>query len=152
MSFSDYRVLVAVEEQSQLSPLLTFACALAQQARGAVVVLYVTPDGERPEWLQTPEQHGDVAVRVVTRTGEHADTVILDAARDLHPDLLLMGWNGAHGQGRYLLGSTLDPVTRYAPCNVAVMRTSALSTIRRVLVPMSSGTPTMATSSPSASL
>jgi uncharacterized hydrophobic protein (TIGR00271 family) len=128
-----------VGEQAQLSPLLVFACALAQEAKGAVTLLYVAPDGERPRWLQTPEQHGDVAIRVMTRTGEHVDAVILDAARDLRPDLLLMGWDGMPGQERYLLGSTLDPVTRYAPCDVAVMRTSDLSTIRRVLVPMSSG-------------
>ena len=58
---------------------------------------------------------------------------------DLRPDLLLLGWRGTPGQQRYLLGSTLDPVTRYAPCDVAVMRTGDLDAVHRVLVPMSSG-------------
>ena len=139
MGFSDYRILVAVGEETQLSPLLAFACALAQAERGAVTLLCVTPDGERPQWLRAPEQHRDVAIRVMTRAGEHVDAVIFGAARELRPDLILMGWRGTLGPQRYLLGSTLDPVTRYAPCDVAVMRTGNVETIRRVLVPMSSG-------------
>ena len=139
MAFSDYRVLVAVGEPTQLSPLLAFACALAQAAQGAVTLLCVTPDGECPDWLREPEQRGNVAIRVMSRAGEHVDAVILDAARDLRPDLLLMGWRGTPGSQRYLLGSTLDPVPRYAPCDVAVMRTDDLNTVHRVLVPMSGG-------------
>ena len=60
---------------------------------------------------------------------------------ELDPDLLLLGWRGGSGQRHYLLGSTLDPVTRYAPCDVAVVRIRRddLSEIHRVLVSMSSG-------------
>jgi uncharacterized hydrophobic protein (TIGR00271 family) len=139
MEYSDFRILAAVGKEEQLSSLLSFACALAKAHDGAVVVLCVTPDGARPKWLQVPGQYSDVAVRVVVRAGESASKVILAAAHDLNPNLLLMGWRGSPGSSRYLLGSTLDPVTRYAPCDVAVVRLGEPGEIRKVLVPMSSG-------------
>jgi uncharacterized hydrophobic protein (TIGR00271 family) len=139
MEYSDFRILAAIGEQDQLLPLLTFACALVKEQQGAVTVLCVTPDGERPEWLRLPEQCADVAIRVVVHAGDDASGVILAAAHDLHPNLLLVGWRGTPGPSRYLLGSTLDPVTRYAPCDVAVLRLGELHDVHRVLVPMSSG-------------
>ena len=37
------------------------------------------------------------------------------------------------------MSSTLDPVTRYAPCNVAVVRADALTPVQRALVPAAGG-------------
>jgi uncharacterized hydrophobic protein (TIGR00271 family) len=140
MAYADFGVLVALGEQTQLSPLLGLACTLARTQQGAVTVLCVTPDGERPDWLYVPELCGGVSVRTVVRADRNVAKVILDAARTLHPDLLVMGWSGSPGQRSYLLGSTLDPVTRYAPCNVAVLRSAQdLGEVHRALVPMSSG-------------
>jgi len=69
-----------------------------------------------------PEPRGDVPVNVLVRPGRDAGAVILATVRADPPDLLLLGWRGSPGRGRYLLGSTLDPVIRYAPCDVAVAR------------------------------
>lgn len=139
MAYEDFRVLVAVGEEAQLSPLLTFACALARTQPGAVTLLCVTQHGERPDWLRVPDRVQDVPIRVVVRAGEHPSKVILAAAHDLHPGLLLMGWRGSPGQPKYLLGSTLDPIIRYAPCDVAVVRLGDMAQVRKALVPMSSG-------------
>ncbi|MBN1581758.1 MAG: universal stress protein, partial [Anaerolineae bacterium] len=141
MAYSNFRVLVAVGQADQLSPLLSFACALTKAQPGSVTLLCVTPDGERPDWLYVPVQCQDLDITVTVHAGDRADQVILDAARDLDPNLLLMGWRGVPGETQYLLGSTLDPVTRYAPCDVAVVRIRQddLGEIRSILVPMSSG-------------
>jgi uncharacterized hydrophobic protein (TIGR00271 family) len=139
MAYRDFRVLVAVGEEAQLASLLAFACALAQTQQGAVTLLCVTQDGERPDWLRVPDRRGNVPIRVVVREGERPSRVILAAAHSLHPSLLLVGWRGSPGQPKYLLGSTLDPVTRYAPCDVAVVRLEDLDQVHRALVPMSSG-------------
>ncbi len=143
-------------------------CALARVRDGAVTLLCITPDGARPDWLAVPEPPaasaveppaastvepcGNVHVNVLVRPGRDAGAVILATVRADPPDLLLLGWRGSPGRGRYLLGSTLDPVIRYAPCDVAVVRANdgpdeptgqylaeALGHARRVLVPAAGG-------------
>ena len=104
-----------------------------------MTLLCVTPDGARPDWLIVPEPpaasprpesrlegtaepRGDVPVNVLVRPGRDAGAAILATVRADPPDLLLLCWRGSPGRGRYLLGSTLDPVIRYAPCDVTVAR------------------------------
>ncbi len=158
---------MAVGEPAQLNPLMTISCALARAHEGHVTILSVTPDGRRPEWLadidQPPAPHQkadrplpqgvapeicrDIPVEVVTRLGHHAGGAILATVRENPPDLLVLGWSGAPGRGEYLLGSTLDPLIRKAPCDIIVLRigddpdslTDALGEVRHVLVPMAGG-------------
>jgi uncharacterized hydrophobic protein (TIGR00271 family) len=132
-------ILVAVGERAQLSPLLTLACMLTHSGNGTVTLLCVTPDGARPPWLQVPEHCSDLSLTVDVRAGEDAGRVILRAARELTCDLILLGWSGEPGSRRYLLGSTLDPVTRYAPCDIAVVRADQMGEVRRVLIPAEGG-------------
>jgi uncharacterized hydrophobic protein (TIGR00271 family) len=147
-----YHVLVAVGDREQLRPLLAVGGALTRVQGGGVTLLCVTPDGARPDWLVVPEPRGDVPVNVLVRPGRDAGAVILATVRADPPDLLLLGWRGSPGRGRYLLGSTLDPVIRYAPCDVAVARANdgpggpagrdlaqVLGDVRRVLVPAAGG-------------
>jgi uncharacterized hydrophobic protein (TIGR00271 family) len=139
MTYADFRVLATAGKEEHLWPVLSLACALARAHGGAVTLLHVTTGGDQPEWLRVPEQYGDVFIRTVVREGASVDRVILEAARVLRPDLLVMGWRGAPGRRSYLLGSTLDPVTRYAPCDVAVVREGTIGEVRRVLVPVGAG-------------
>ncbi|MDY6875367.1 MAG: DUF389 domain-containing protein [Chloroflexota bacterium] len=155
-----YHILVAVGDREQLRPLLGAGCALARVHNGVVTLLCVTPDGARPDWLVVPEpptasaaeSRGDVPLNVLVRPGRDASATILETVRAGPPDLLLLGWRGSPGRGRYLLGSTLDPVIRYAPCDVAVARANNdpgepsgqglakdLNHVRRVLVPAAGG-------------
>jgi uncharacterized hydrophobic protein (TIGR00271 family) len=84
---------------------------------------------------------------VIVRAGRDVGAEILAAAREDHADLILLGWRGSRGRGRYLLGRTLDPVVQYAPCDVAVMRSNLgkdgavikPGAIERVLVPVGGG-------------
>jgi uncharacterized hydrophobic protein (TIGR00271 family) len=143
----NYRVVAAVGVESQLAPLLGIGRALAAAHDGEVTLLCVTPSGRAPTWLQVPETVGDIHVSVVTRAGRDPGAEILTRVREISPDLLLLGWRGGRGRGRYLLGRTLDPVVQSAPCNVAVIRTddgkSSLEegpeTLRRILVPAAGG-------------
>jgi uncharacterized hydrophobic protein (TIGR00271 family) len=136
---ADFHILVAVGEPSQLSPLLTLACMLTQSGGGEATVLCVTPDGACPTWLQVPEQCSALPVTMDVRAGSDTGHVILQVAREVNADLILLGWSGEAGSRRYLLGSTLDPVTRYAPCDIAVLRGDELGEVRRVLIPAEGG-------------
>ncbi len=162
---SPYHILAAVGDSARLMPLLIISCALARAHNGRVTVLTVTPDGRLPDWLTIPRKPrapdqladefeetwagvcGDVPVDVKARLGRHVGGAILAAVRENPPDLLVIGWSGAPGRGQYLLSSTLDPLVRKAPCDIAVLRISeepdqlaeALADVRRVLVPMRGG-------------
>jgi uncharacterized hydrophobic protein (TIGR00271 family) len=153
---SEYHVVAAVGTEGQLGPLLTVGCALAKARGGRVTILCVTASGRRPAWLGQEEVPGQeilppicqsVPVEVVVRAGRDPGNEILAAVRQDPPDLLLLGWRGVRGAGRYLLGRTLDPVVQLAPCDVAVIRaevgkesqTPVLEEIERVLVPAAGG-------------
>jgi uncharacterized hydrophobic protein (TIGR00271 family) len=141
---SDYHIVAAVGDPSQLPPLLTLSCALARAHNGRVTLLSVTTDGQRPDWLEVPEACEGVSVEVMVRLGHHAGGAILASVRDEHPSLLILGWRGAPGRGQYLLGSTLDPLIHKAPCDIAVLRLGeepeqlarALAEAGEILVPM----------------
>jgi uncharacterized hydrophobic protein (TIGR00271 family) len=147
---TDYHIVAAVGAEEQLAPLLAVACALAKAHHGTVAILSVTPSGRPPTWLTVPEACGDVPVSVIVQAGQDPGREILALAHRELPDLLLLGWRGAArgpGQGRYLLGRTLDPVVQTAPCDVAVVRIAddrrglaePLAGIGQILVPAAGG-------------
>jgi len=135
---SGLHVMAAIGEPAELATLTQLACVIARE-QGSVTLLCVTPDGDRPAWLGDPGGCEGVEVAVDTRAGEEPGQAILRAVEDLAPDLLLLGWSGEEGSRRYLLGSTLDPVIRYAPCDVAVVRAEQWPHIERALVPAAGG-------------
>jgi uncharacterized hydrophobic protein (TIGR00271 family) len=132
-------ILVAVGAESQLLPLLTVACMLTRSEGGRATLLCVTHDGTCPAWLRVPPSCSDLPVTIDSRVGTDPGKVILDVARETEADLILLGWSGLPGSRRYLLGSTLDPVTRYAPCDVAVVRAEEIGEICNVLIPAAGG-------------
>lgn len=58
---------------------------------------------------------------VVLKTGDARD-VILQTAKDLGADLIVMGTHGRRGFTRALLGSVTETVVRSAPCPVLTVR------------------------------
>jgi nucleotide-binding universal stress UspA family protein len=58
------------------------------------------------------------------RTGPAAAT-ILEAARERHSDLIVMGTKGRTGFAHLLIGSVAERVVRLAPCPVLTVRTGA---------------------------
>lgn len=60
-------------------------------------------------------------VNVVVEEPTHIDTAILDAARRLPADLIVMGTHGRVGVQRLLLGSVAERVLRSSPCPVMVV-------------------------------
>lgn len=143
---TDFHVVVAVGAESQVASLLSLGCGLAAARNGRVTLLTVAESGDRPSWLAAPEMPGDVPVRIVVRSGHDPAAEILSDLRDEPADLLVLGWKGQAGNGRYLVGRTLDPVVQAAPCDVIVAALGPYrpplpepAVIKQVLVPVSGG-------------
>jgi nucleotide-binding universal stress UspA family protein len=64
---------------------------------------------------------GATKVDIIVGESTYIDRAILDAARALPADLLVMGGHGRVGVQRLLLGSTTERVLRAAPCPVMVV-------------------------------
>ena len=65
--------------------------------------------------------HKNCAGEVMLRTGDARD-VILQAAKELGIDLIVMGTHGRRGLTRALLGSVTESVVRSAQCAVLTVR------------------------------
>jgi uncharacterized hydrophobic protein (TIGR00271 family) len=117
-----HRALVAIGEESHVAPLMAAARFLTAGRQSAIIILSVTADGQRPAWLRDQSSCQECTVTVQVIKGANPAEALLAAIGKSPPDLLLLGWEGDAGQGRFLLGSTLDPIIRAAPCPVFVLR------------------------------
>jgi nucleotide-binding universal stress UspA family protein len=50
---------------------------------------------------------------------------ILDAAKEWHADMIVLGSHGRSGISRFLLGSVSQDVVRHAHCSVEIIRSAA---------------------------
>lgn len=117
------------------------AYALARDHASRLVLLHVAPlpvvvYGEgivppEPEYfleelkeklhrLHVPDRR--IHVEHLLKEGEPV-TEILEVAREIHADLIVMGTHGRTGLGRMLMGSVAELVVRRAACPVLTVRT-----------------------------
>ncbi len=134
-----YRVLVAAGSERDLKALLGTAHALARARGGEVRLLTVTRTGTPPSWLVIPDSYTDISIGVVTRSGRNSGAIIVNETRSYDPNVLLVGLGGQLGQGRYLLGRTLDVLIQSAPCDVIVQRGDVGFDPQRILIPAAGG-------------
>jgi nucleotide-binding universal stress UspA family protein len=121
-------VLHPIDFSGSSRPALDVARALAQSHRARLVLLHSEPAGLGPERaelapLQEPSDRAGLHVTVETRFGPGEPvTEILQATRDLHCDLIVLGSHGRIGFPRFMLGSVAESVIREAPCLTLVVK------------------------------
>jgi nucleotide-binding universal stress UspA family protein/CBS domain-containing protein len=95
-------------------------------APGEPATLVVARDDEVKAALEKigQEQLGGVKHQIHIGTGDTARAVV-EAARALHTDLIVMPTHGRRGLPRFFLGSVAERVVREAPCPVLTVRPSA---------------------------
>lgn len=133
------RIMAAVRDESDLRGLFLVACGLARSGQGMIYLLTVSESGKPPTWLKLPAGCEDVPIEIIIRSGRNTAAIILEEVRRLSPAMLLLGWHGNLGRGRYLMGHTLDPVVQSAPCDVLLLQDREALEIRRVLIPVAGG-------------
>jgi nucleotide-binding universal stress UspA family protein len=79
------------------------------------------------------EDHG-ITVRTVMRAG-HPARIIVELARELSSDLIILGNRGHSRLWGGFLGHTADRVSEHAPCSVLIVRSSeAHALFRKMLI------------------
>ena len=137
------RILVPVDFSDCSLDALAYAVEVAQQAKGSLMLLHVLEPvsygldftlgqstthhlevstwTKRLEELATSHQHPSPPVEYRLLGGLPADS-ILDSARTLSCDLIVMGTHGRRGFSHTLYGSVAEDVLRKARCPVLTVR------------------------------
>ena len=131
-------LLVPVDFSGCSTKALAYAIPLAQQFKAELILLHVmwpyvsvpemgpvdleTIDDARTQ-LEELGRHLPEAVRwrTLLRTGQ-PHTEIIQAAKEMGVDLVVLSTHGRTGLARAVMGSTTEKVVRHAPCPVLVVR------------------------------
>jgi len=139
------KCLVAIVEPARDRGLIDIAADLAGQD-GEIVVASVieVPDGEtlasaqpqaRARRRELATLAGPRSIRPLVTVARLGWAAIADAAREEHPDLLLIGWRRP---GWDYLGTTIDDILKDPPCDLAIVK-GPVGRARRILVPVRGG-------------
>jgi uncharacterized hydrophobic protein (TIGR00271 family) len=142
-----FHILTAVSSSEDFLPLLYISHAIAGAQAGKITVLTARSSGDPPEWLRLPNEfdNGSKLVQIEFLKHELPHAAILERAHTLSPDLLVLGWQGRPPKGRYMMGSTLDPVLNGVRCDTIVIKSGekwqaiATENTLRILVPTAGG-------------
>src|SRR5271167_4720900 len=141
MAFPFKRILAPVDFDPSSLTALDTAAKLAQQNEGMVSVLHIVPVDidvsgmpqyvdlikrqesiDREKLTAIAKQHlTDVKWEILDEMGQPAD-VIVEVARKLPADLIVMVTHGRRGLARLIEGSIAEKVLRNAPCPVLAVR------------------------------
>ncbi|MFQ6096994.1 MAG: amino acid permease, partial [Armatimonadota bacterium] len=146
-----YTIVVPLANPEHVKPLMTLASAIAKSKGGRIVATTIVrlpptlPMSEGRRYTRRArrllEEAESIArarkaeVAAVVRVGRTIWRSILDTIEEENADLVVMGWRGYTRSERRVLGNTLDPIIRHAPCDVAVLKPARdMDELARILV------------------
>jgi universal stress protein A len=135
-------ILVPIDFSENAEQALDYACSLASKVGSTVRLIHAF--SKPPTGLQVAlsegilenlvKEHRDELEKLsaaragqatfgepVVEIGDPRDTII-DAAKEVSADLIVMGTHGRRGLSRVMMGSVAEDVIRHAPCPVLVVR------------------------------
>ena len=138
------RILVPIDFSDCSKKALRYALPFAQQHQASLILLYVVPksysageyggidyaqleasmkEGSEQELakLAMDEVSGKVSTEALVRVGSPTEEII-EVARSLPADLIVISTHGRTGLKHLLLGSVAEHVVQRAPCPVFVVR------------------------------
>lgn len=129
LSIKPSRILLPLNHEDGHSlGLIIFALSLAHASQGEIIALHVTHPFDPASALQFPltaEEEKLLATvphSILTRRNESVTDGILQVAKELNCDLILLDWHKPPRAFRTKLEYALDPVIEDAPCDVILYR------------------------------
>lgn len=125
--------LVSVIHKHASSPFLTFSDEHIKERFAGDQKQVIDEAAEIAESRSVPVE---TSLRVGTRVSE----TLLDVVREHDADALLLGWQDRSRPSDIVLGTTVDPVVRRAPCDVFVERVgTTVEEVDAILLPTDGG-------------
>ncbi len=138
------KCLVVIADPARDRPLIDVAAALAGTGEVVLASIIEVPEGDT---LASAQPHArakrrelvalaaPLSIRPIVTVARQGWAAVVEAVRDEHPDILLIGWRRP---GWDILGTTLEDVLRDPPCDLAIVKGPA-GRARRILVPVRGG-------------
>lgn len=151
-----FRILLPVYNPATAAPLVEMAASIARRRGGEVTALRVVqvPEQLPPSLarelveresaglggLDEAAAAADVPVSVEIRAGRNVGRAILESARQLKADLILLGWKGYTSTARRILGEVTDEVVRLGRSDIMLVKFGReMAVPRRILLPTAGG-------------
>jgi nucleotide-binding universal stress UspA family protein len=154
LAHKKFRLVLGVEEKSEVVPLMNLALPMAKEKDGEIFVTHVIPlppqtplnvgqefIEERREFLKTAVELGDksnVPVSFSIRVSHQIYQGILDSVLENRGNLLILGSGEVRPRGR-IVGNVLDPLLQEVPCDIGIMKVRGEGKIKKILVPTAGG-------------
>lgn len=155
LAHKEYKLVLGIEEQKEVVPLMNVAIPIAREKDGEIFVTHIIPlppqtpltvgkkfIEERRKFLQTADQMGEesqVPVSFNIMASHKVHQGLLDSVVENKGNLLILGTGKITTRGK-ILGSVLDPLIQEAPCNIGIMNIKKREgKIKNILVPTSGG-------------
>ncbi|HEY54136.1 MAG TPA: TIGR00341 family protein [Caldilineae bacterium] len=152
---AEYRVLVAIADPGKAIELIQAAAKLASSQDGRVLALKVlTLPEQMPghlkqeaaaremaalrQWVAAAQIPG-VPVQGMVRIAPSVPEGLLEAVREEHIDLLLLGWGGDEPPDEGHPHPIFSPILRYAECDVVLLRGQMPQRVEKILIPTAGG-------------
>ncbi|MFH1914621.1 MAG: universal stress protein [Pseudomonadota bacterium] len=134
-------ILVAMDDSGFARAALEQALKIAAPVKAEVVALSVVPHTGLVEGMQdtmiarlereaaslmdeagTAGNKQGVKIKTRVESGISPANTILDVAKDIKADLIVVGHRGKSNLERFLIGSVTNALVTYAPCSVLVVK------------------------------
>ena len=150
-----YRVMVAVANPENALQMVQTTFRICEAKEAAVELIHMVPVpsqvplsdsdrfsfGGREAILETMMYLApQYPLNTTLRYCRSAARGIVSAIREKRVDMLIMGWHGRSKQNHFTIGSTVDPITERASCDVLMLKNCGGNRkYERVLVPIAGG-------------
>jgi amino acid transporter/nucleotide-binding universal stress UspA family protein len=147
-----FRVLIPIANPKTAEGLIRIGSLIARPMKGELLLLHVarvapqTPlTGAWPQMSRirplidsSTKIAGEMGVdsQSMVRLGHQPYKGIIQTVEEREIDMLVIGWRGRRRDRYTMLGSNIDEVVKYSPCDVVVAQHNVSVPARRILIPV----------------
>lgn len=149
-------IIVPIYNPNSIADLIGLAANLAKEQDASVTALHVVKIdeneplkynfndfSEQSELLQKAQEASikyGLTLGTMIRIGHDAARAILEAAREIHADIIILGWKGSASTSHQIMGNVIDTVSTLAKRDIIIFRSGKGNPIEKILLPSGGGT------------
>ena len=148
-------IMVPVFNPNSIDDLVGLAANLAKGQDASVTALHVVEiDANEPleydfndfgtqqvllEQAQRAGKKYGITLGTMIRIGHDSARAILEAAREMNADIIILGWKGSASTSDRIMGNVIDTVSTLAKRDIIIFRSAKGKAIKKILLPSGGG-------------